>query len=607
MIAPPNLHSAAVLLLTVVALILFSRSRIPLQTTSLLVLVALLLGFTVAPFGEPGAQLDTAQFFTGFGHEALIAVCALMIAGYGLVRTGALEPLGLLLSRLWSVAPRLALLVALIVAAFFSAFVNNTPIVILLLPVLVSVSLRSKVSSSSVLMPVGFATLLGGMSTTIGTSTNLLVVSVASDLGLDKFTMFDFLLPATIAGGVGILYLWLVVPLIMPERKPAMSDTSPRVFVAQLLVREGSFADHRSLSDILDKTQGEMAVRQIQRGEGTYIQPLPDALITAGDRLSIKDTPERLKEFERTIGATLYTRDVRVDEEHPLAEEDQQIAEIVVTDGSVLENTTLRATRFKDNYQLAVLALHRAGREIKSLPKGILNTRLYSGDVILVQGGRDQILAIRREGRLLILDATSDLPFTRKAPLAILIMLGVVVTAALGLMPIAISAVSGVALMILTKCLSWRDLGHALNTAVILVIVASLALAYALQQTGGADYLAQLFLELTAGFSPTMVLSALMLLMALLTNLVSNNAAAVIGTPIAVSIATELGLPTEAFVLAVLFGANLSFATPMSYQTNLLVMNTGGYVFSDFVRVGVPLILLVWATLSFVLPLLYGF
>ena len=244
---------------------------------------------------------------------------------------------------------------------------------------------------------------------------------------------------------------------------------------------------------------------------------------------------------------------------------------------------------------------------MKSLPNGVMRTQLYAGDVILVQGGREQLASIRREGRLLLLDATSDLPFTHRAPYAIAIMVAVVLSAGLGWMPISVSAASGVALMILTRCLNWRDVGRALSTSVVLVIVASLALATALQQTGGADYLALLFLEFTRDFSASVVLSLLMLLMALLTNVVSNNAAAVVGTPIAVSIATELGLPVEAFVLAVLFGANMSFATPMAYQTNLLVMNSGGYVFSDFLRVGVPLVLLIWLTLSVVLPVLYGF
>jgi di/tricarboxylate transporter len=319
----------------------------------------------------------------------------------------------------------------------------------------------------------------------------------------------------------------------------------------------------------------------------------------------VKDTPQRLKEFEQIMGATLYSGDTVVDDDHPLRAEDQQLAEIVVVQGSPLLNTTLAGSRFTDRYQLVSLAIHRAGRVLDAVPQGIDDVRLQLGDVVLVQGARDQIAALKRESSLLVLDATMDLPFTRRAPLAFVIMAGVIVTAAAGLMPIAISAVAGALLMIATGCLGWRDVNHALSSSVILIVVTSLALGSALTHTGAAEYLAQVFVYATSGASPAWICSGLMLLMAILTNIISNNAAAVIGTPIAVSIADQLGLPAEALVLAVLFGANMSFATPMAYKTNLLVMNAGGYRFSDFVRVGIPLTLITWLTLSWLLPVLY--
>jgi di/tricarboxylate transporter len=198
-----------------------------------------------------------------------------------------------------------------------------------------------------------------------------------------------------------------------------------------------------------------------------------------------------------------------------------------------------------------------------------------------------------------------DLPHTRKAPLALLIMVAVIALAAFNILPIEASALLGVMVMLGTRCLRWRDATQALSVQVILIIVASLALGSALMRTGGADWLALVFLWATFGAPPWMVLSGLMLLMAILTNIVSNNAAAVIGTPIAISIAMELGLPLEPFVLAVLFGANLSFVTPMAYKTNILVMNAGGYKFIDFVRVGTPLTIIMWISLSAILALAY--
>ncbi len=603
--ALPDAHGLAVLLLVVVALALFTRERVPLETSSLVVLVLLTVGFEIFPYVSDGVQLHAIDFFRGFGHEALIAVCALMIAGQGLVRTGALEPVGRQLARLWSVSPMLSLLLTLLIGAFLSAFVNNVPIVVLLLPILVSVSLRNNRPASEILMPMGFATLVGGMSTTIGTSTNLLVVSVAADMGLPRFSMFHFFVPAAIAGGLAILYLWLVAPRMLPKREALMEDISPRVFNAQLNVEEESFAAGKTLAEANEAAGRTLKITQIHRGEGIVLTPFPDVILKPGDRLSVKDTPDNLKEIETVLGAKLYTGDTLVDEDHPLEDEEQQLAEIVVTQGSPLENTTLSRLRFADYYQLVTLALHRAGVEKRTLREEVGDVRLNVGDVLLVQGRSEQIADLKRSGELLVLDATSDLPTTKRAPLALLIMAAIVGVAAFGLLPIAISATCGVLLMIVSRCLSWRDAAQALNTQVVLIVVASLAMGMALSKTGGAEYLAQLFVGVSSGSSPTVMLSGLMLVMAILTNIVSNNAAAVIGTPIAIDIAQQLGLPAEPFVLAVLFGANMSYATPMAYKTNLLVMNAGGYQFNDFVRVGIPLTLIVWLALSWLLPMMY--
>jgi len=599
----PDPHAIAVMLLTVVALVLFTRDRIPIETSSLLVIAVLALGFALFPYHRDGVELDALEFFSGFAHEALIAVAALLVAGQGLVRTGALEPIGRQLAKLWSRAPMLSLLLTLLIAALLSAFVNNTPIVVLLLPILISVAMRSNVSSSSLLLPMGLATLVGGMATTIGTSTNLLVVSVAAELGQPRMQMFDFFLPAAIAGGVGILYLWLIAPRMIPERKTRLADTSPRVFGARLQVPEQSASDGAKLSELRAKASG-LQVSRIVRDTLSLI-PLPDVTLKAGDVLLVNDTPERLKAFEQDLQLELYSGEQRVDEEHPLGGESdgEQLAEIVITPGTLLVGSTLQRARFEEQYQLRTLAIHRARQNPTT---GLKEVVLQVGDVLLVQGGREKIHELKQSGEHMVLDATMDLPHTEKAPVALLIMAGIVAAAATGLVPIAISAVCGVLVMLVSGCLRWRQATRALSTPVILIVAASLALGTGLVATGATDYLAALFLAVTDGFSAPAVLSALILLLALLTNVVSNNAAAVIGTPIAIAIANGLGAPPEPFILAVMFGANLSYATPMAYKTNLLVFNAGGYTFGDFLRVGVPLIVLMWLTFSLVLPTIYG-
>ena len=604
----PGFHATVVMALVLLALFLFASERIPLATTSLLILVLLALLFELAPFSGSTGSLGAADILIGFGHQALITVCSLMIAGQALIRTGALEPVGRQLARWWSVSPVLSLLATLVIAAILSAFVNNTPIVILLLPILISVSLKTDTPASKLLMPLGFATSIGGMATSIGTSTNLLVVAVAADLGLRQFGMFDFAVPAMLAGGIGILYLWIVAPRIIPLREARLATTSPRHFTAQLRIHDDSIVNQKRLSEAIELTNGALDVKQILRGsENTRLIALPDLLLRSGDRIVVKSTREDLKEFETLLGASLFSGDEPVDEDHPLRDSTQQLAEVVVVPGSTLDGRTLNKARFSDRYQLMVLALYRSNKWA-SQPgtEHAEETRLHSGDVLLVQGAVQTIERLKSSRNLLVLDAKSALPISSKAPIAMLIMLYIIGSAAFGFLPIAVSALSGVLLMLLTGCLKWYDATRALDRSVILIIAASLAMGTAMVETGAAAFLAQVYVETTAGLSPVIVLSGLLLTMAMLTNAVSNNAAAVIGTPIAIGIAQQLGQPPEPFVLAVIFGANMSFATPMAYQTNLLVMNAGNYSFGDFVRVGLPLIIIMWLALSFILPWLYG-
>jgi len=599
----PDPHALAVILLTGVTLYLFAREQIPIETTGLLVLVVLVLGFFV--FEYPG--IETKQFLYAFGNEALVTICALLVVSKAMEVTGALQPLARLMAAGWQERPMLSRLTVLLVGASASAFLNNTPIVVMMLPILVAICLRSGASPAGVLMPMGLATLLGGMATTIGTSTNLLVVGIAETQGLPEFGMFDFSLPVIVAAVPGLLFLWLVAPRLVPERQAPMADVSPRLFKAMLHINEDSFANGKMLSEVRSKTGNRMRIDRLQRGENLFVARLPSIVLQQGDRLYVTDTVDRLKEFEEALGATLYNAsdtEHPVSEDVPLASEGQQLAEAVVTRGSPLHHRTLQVSRFISQYNLVPLAIHRA-RAMEDVVGNLETTRLRTGDVILVQGSADAIAELRTSGSMLVLDGTINLPHTARANLALAIMLGVVVMAAFGVLPISVSALGGALVMLLTGCLRWKDASDAINIPVIMIIVASLSLGLAMEKTGGAEYIAQLFVAATSELPTPMILSGLILLITLLTNVVSNNAAAVIGTPIAISVAFQLGVSPEPFVLAVIFGANMSFATPIGYQTNLLIMSAGGYRFSDFVRVGVPLTLIMWLTFSLILPVLY--
>lgn len=605
-LALPNMHALAVMIMIVIALVLFTRDNIPMETTSLVVLVVLAIGFQIFPYVSDGQVIAPSEFFAGFGNRALIAVSALMIVGQGLISTGALEPVGRLLARLWQRSPSLSLLLTIFMTAFLSAFINNTPIVVLMLPILIGVAVKTGSPPSAALMPMGFASIVGGMATTIGTSTNLLVVNVAADMGMTRFSMFDFTGPVLVSGSVAILYLWLIAPRILPKRSPPMNRGVSRVYTAQIRLNSNSPVVGQTLADAIARAGDTIKVETIQRGKGVFINPLPDVKLRTNDRITTSDTQQNLREYARLLGGKLYASDHEVDASHPLSTDGMQIAEVAITPASRLNGVRIGKAGLLSRFKLRLLAFNRfEGMERRESP-GLDDTRLRAGDVLLVQSTLENLAELKHSSDFLILDGSINLPSTRKAPIALAVITGVVALAALKVMPIEVSALFGCLVLILTGCLNWKDAMNALSTQVVLIIVSSLALGLALLKTGGADYLANLFVYITFGAPPAIVLMSLMLMMGVLTNVVSNNAAAVIGTPIAIGIAQRLGLPLEPFVLAVLFGANLSFSTPMAYQTNVLIMNAGGYTFGDFVRVGVPLTIITWLLLSGILIWAYS-
>ena len=604
----PDAHGIAVVILIVTALILFTRDRLPLESSGLTVIIVLVVGFHLFPYEVNGVAVDPAQFLLGFGNEALVAICSLIVIGKALETTGALQPVARFAGDQWSKRPQVALLLMLVAVFVMSAFVNDTPIVVLMIPILVGIAVRTKLAASGFMLPMGLATIMGGMSTTIGTSTNLLVVGITRDLGVADIRMFDITLPALLVGGVGLVYVWLVVPRLLPDRAAPMTDTRPRLFDAQLTVREDGYAVGKTLKDVLDKTQHEMRVEQIRRGESLLLAKLPSVILQPGDRLRVKDTPENLKRFEIAIGATLFDSADEVEvlsSETPSKESEQQLAEIVITSDSPLHHRKLTDVSLRSSFGLLPLAVYqaRAPGERKAADPG--SVRLRAGDVVLVQGARQALDAAKFRGKMLVVDGTTGFPRAHRAKRALLVLALVIGVAAFGLLPISISALIGVGLMIALGCIAWREVGRSLPVAIIMLIVASLAMGKALVATGMAEYLASGFVSTAGGLPTPAIISAFILIMAVLTNIVSNNAAAVIGTPIAIAAAQQLGIDPLPFVLAVLFGANMSFATPFGYQTNLLILSTGGYRFGDFLKAGIPLILILWIGFSITLPLLY--
>jgi di/tricarboxylate transporter len=595
---------------TIAMFIAFARGRYPEEIISLITIAVIGVGLYFAPL-EGGRPTDgLAIAFGGFGHSALITICALMIMGRGLVVTGALEPFARMLENVFRINPQIGLLTALMLAFSMSMFINDTPVMVLLIPIVVAIAAKGLMASSKVLMPLNAAVLLGGMATTIGTSTNILVVTIAADIGMKPMEVFQFTPIVMMAGLVAIPYLWLVMPRMLRDNSVS-ADNVRRIFHTRLRAGTSSL-----LAD------GDLAAIKGKLPPGITFHDVPSGTLQPDQQLHISGTHEAIEEAARALKGELAPSWVldRIRRISKAQDEDIVAVEMTVTADSRLIGRTLASSGIADLYGVAVLGIHRPDRvlgERDTYSEGG-DLRILDGDVLLVMGIEEDLQNFANNDGLLRLEGARELPRRSKAVLAGAIMLGAISTASLGLpwfdasgyapikLPIAISALAGAIAMFVTGCVKFDRVGRALSAKVIVLIAASLAIGRVIDESGAAEWLGQALSLGLAYLPPALVLSAIMVFVTVVTNFASNATAATIGTPIAYSIALQLGLPPEPLVLAVLFGCNLSFATPIAYQTNLLIMSEGGYDFGDYVRAGVPLVALMVTVLSVLLVLWYG-
>lgn len=626
---PLNAHALAMGVFAIVVFAAFIWDRWPIATVSLGILAAIPLGFVLAPYSTAEGPVDPMRFFAGLGHPALVAICALMVLGQALVLTGALEPAARRLSSLVSQRPKLALLAVLLGAAGVSAVINDTPVVVLLIPLILAAAARARVPAGAMLLPMNYAVLMGGMSTTIGTSTNLIVVALATGLGVTGLGMFSFTGIVAMASVPAMAYLWLVAPRLLAHVQPRTEELSEQVFDAELTITEGSSFEGQSLAEAFGASGNRLRLVELRR-KTLAIVKLPSATLRAGDTLVVQGTARDLKDLEATLDAPLHTlhpdtvdkgnakpppqtSGTEADKSDGVAAAQSaehvpsaMIAQLVVVNQSPLVRRTVRQERLAERYGVVVVGLRPRTKPVGWDRQSLADRMVRAGDILLLQGKNEDIAQIQRDGLGLLLDARYMLPRQDKAWIALAVMAAVVLLAATKTVPIALAALGGVMVLLLARCVSWEDVGQSLSVKVILLVASSLALGDALSVTGATTWAAQQLAGLSGSLGPTWLLVLLMGLMGVLTNFVSNNAAAAIGTPLGVELARTLGVPPEPFVLAVLFGCNLCYVTPMGYQTNLLVMNAGGYTFGDFVRVGTPLFLIMWAALSYGLIWQYG-
>ncbi|MQX35391.1 SLC13 family permease [Roseospira navarrensis] len=626
------------LALTAVAVTFYVTEWVSLELTSLGTLALLLVVFTVFPaIGPDGARVLTPQdLLSGFSNPALLTVMALLVVGEGLIRTGALDSVAH-----WAFSYKLSaatsLILMLVIVLGLSAFLNNTPVVVIFIPILQAMANRLKVNPSRVMMPLSYVAILGGMTTLIGSSTNLLVASTLMDMGQPGLGFFEITGLGLVLAAVGFGYVALVMPRLLPERAGMASQMTRhgKQFISQIVVPSDSHLVGQKAVAGAFKSLPNVTVRVIQRGEHAELPPFDDYAIRPGDTLVIAATRDALTELAarhpgllhppRRPGEEDRTRDrlrdggeeetdtIRrdgggsngngVEKDRP-EQTEQVMVEAMITPSSRLIGPNLQQLAFRQRYRCLVIGIQRRARMIRT---SMTQIRLEAGDTLLIMGRQADIEALSRERDLVVLSGTTGtLPRRHHAGLAAGIFAAAVGLAAVGLVPIVVAAIVAATLMIAIQAVNLRQATRALDRKILMVVVAALALGQALEATGAATFVATSVVGVFADLGPAAILSMFFLIVAGFTNVLTNNATAVLFTPVGIGLATQLGVDPHIFAITTLLASNCSFASPVGYQTNLLIMGPGHYTFSDYTRAGLPLLLLLWVTYSLVAPWYFG-
>ncbi len=592
--------------------LLLATERVRLEVTCVGAIVTFLLIFHFLPVLDPSGRnlIEPYQLLAGLADPSLITIIALLVIGQGLFHTGALEGPARYLAGHSAKRGGMMLLLVLVFASLMSGFMNNTPVVVMFIPIVSAMATRLGHTTTNVLMPLSFICILGGMTTLIGSSTNLLVAGQATRNGLPKIGFFDFTIPGLILAGVGAIYVLFLMPRLMKPRATMADEVvshGGKQYIAQIdITHDHPLIGVKSVAGMFPDLK-QMTVRLVQRGERPYLPPFENISLEVGDEVVVAATRNVLTEALKARRAILRVNPGDQENTESGTNPDQSelvLAEAIVAPGSRMIGRTVETSGLHSDTGCIVLGVQRRSRMIRL---GLNEIRLEAGDVLLIMGQTKSVYKLRFNRDILLLEwSATELPRTALAMRALLIFAVVILAAATSVVPIVVAALTGALLMIPMGCLNVRQAARAFDQRIYLLVGASLAMAVPLQATGGAGFLASSLFDALSGASPAIMLSAMFGLVAVLTNFISNNATAVLFTPIAIGLAQRMGVDPMPFVVAVIFAANCSFATPFGYQTNLLVMAPGHYRFSDFVRAGLPLAFIVWLTFSLVAPWYYN-
>jgi len=592
---------AIVLGIITLMFVLFVKEIFPLDVTALVVLIIFLVI----------GNLTLEEAISGFSNQAVITIAVLFILSHALQKSGILEYGVVRLNKLTERSKLLGLTVFLITVAFASAFVNNTAIVAIFIPITIRLAQKYNLSPSKLLIPLSYIAIMGGTLTLVGTSTNLLVNSIyvnttmAEPLGMFEFSRYGIFILL-----IGLLYIIFAVPFILPSRTVTSSLTQSYHmggYLTELKVAEESPMVGRTFMERSINKNYDITVLDIIREGMVISKNIRNTIIHPGDVLFVRGSLEnflRMKEVEKV---TMLTDEKLTQAE--LIHDDNTLVECLLTQQSELVGKSLMEINFRRRFGSFILAIRREGAILR---RKIAHVMLRAFDTLLVYGPRDKIKELSESGNFIVLgEIEATLQKNRFWWVSLVVIISAVFLAALGLVPILKGALVGMIILLVLRVISTNEAYQTINWQVIVLIAALIPIGIVIQKSGTSEWLATAMNNLVEQFDPALrpvvMVSLIYLMTMMLTEMASNAATAIIMTPIAISAAMQIGLDPKPFILSVCFAASASFITPIGYQTNLMVYGPGGYKFSDYVKVGLPLAISLWIMATFLIPVLWPF